>query len=277
MPTINVNGAELTYEEYGSGPEIVVSAQQWNDRDPDFRKMLAQPPHNYHVYCLVLRAPTPDHEASKGPYPTWYATWAEDVYAFIKQLNLGNVVYTGSSHGGGIGWELAVDHPDVIKAIVPIVGVPRRLPPSSAPTGRASLMAARNDRAALRKTQEPLYAKTNDPERAKRREAFIERGLDRVLNTPQNEADQPIGVAFPHIHTQEELMKLIEGVTVPVLALVGAQDPWATPESAVEAIKHTPGARLVVFQDESHMLSMESPDKVVREFTRFVDELNGKV
>ncbi len=120
MPTLDVNGVQLAYEELGHGPITVVTAQQ--DFSPDsFARLLPGPPTNYHVFAIHLRKLSrTDEGPGEDAKPRWYARWSADVAAAIRAIGVEKPVYTGISHGGAIGWHLAVEHPDLLRALVAI-------------------------------------------------------------------------------------------------------------------------------------------------------------
>src|SRR5262249_29284278 len=144
-----------------------------------------------------------------------------------QTLGLSRFIYAGVSHGAVIGWHLAVEHPDLLRALVAIVGVPHaRSRNTAAPTGRASQMAARENPATLRANVERLFGPARDPERVARREALIAERIERVLSTPPDEAAVSLGVGFPDVATDEELDALVGYVHLPVLMIAGLHDPW---------------------------------------------------
>jgi len=51
-------------------------------------------------------------------------------------------------------------------------------------------------------------------------------------------------------------------------------DPWVTPEGLLSTARAVEGSKVVVFSDESHLLTTESPHKVLGEFKLFVDSLD---
>ena len=276
LRTINANGLQLDYEELGTGPITVVAAQQEFGTE-SLAYLLAGPPTNYHVFAIHLRKLTKrDEGPGEDARPRWYARWSADVFAAIAALGLDRPVYTGISHGGVIGWHLAVEHPGLLRALVAIVGVPpSRGRHDQPPFGRASQMAARSDPAQLRANMERLFGPTSDPRRLARRPALIEDRVQRVLSTPPEQAAVRLGIGFPDVETDEELYALLGRVRIPTLLLGGLHDPWVRPEVMLRTAQAVPGSKLVLFEDESHMLATESPDKVLGEFKLFVDSLAG--
>lgn len=272
-----MNGTELACAEYGSGPTVIVSAQQ-DYTFHGYLDLLAQPPTNYHVFAIRLRRLSKQDEApDESVRPRWYARWAEDVYAAIHTLGLSQFIYTGVSHGAVIGWHLAVEHPELLRGLVAIVGVPQaRARLGAAATGRASQMAARADPSLLRANVERLFGPPRNAERAARRESLIEARLRRIVETPADEAAVNLGIGFPDVTSDEELTALLAQVRVPVLMIGGLHDPWVTPEALLQTTRVVSGSKLVVFEDESHLIALESPSRVADEIRVFVDRLPAR-
>ena len=271
---LSVNGTELAYREYGSGPTIVVSAQQDFTFD-GYLDLLVQAPMNYHVFAIRLRRLRKQDEApGEDVRPRWYARWGEDVYAAVQALGLSRFIYTGVSHGAVIGWQLAVDQPELLRALVAIVGVPHARSRSiAAPRGRASQMAARADPATLRANVERLFGPARDPQRAERRDALIAARIERILTTPAEEAAVSLGVGFPDVESDEQLDQLLGRIRIPALTIAGLHDPWVRPDALLRTTQVVPGSKLVVFEDESHLVALESPFRVADEIRLFVDRL----
>ncbi len=274
MRPLSVNGAELAVTEYGSGPRVIVSAQQ-EFTPGGYLEALARPAIGCHVFAIRLRQlRKQDESPGEDENPRWYARWSDDLYRATQILGLRDFVYTGVSHGGVIGWHLAVEHPDLLRGLVSIVGVP---PPRSrragALSGRASQMAARQDAVTLRANVEKLFGPTRDAERLARREALVQERIQRVLSTPPDEAAVRLGIGFPDVATDEELRTLLADVRVPSLIIGGMHDPWVTPENLLGTARSVPASKLVIFEDESHLIALESPAKIVEEFRLFLDRI----
>jgi pimeloyl-ACP methyl ester carboxylesterase len=271
---LSVDGAELAVTEYGSGPKVIVSAQQ-GFTPGGYLEALAQPPIDCHVFAIRLR-PLRKQDESPGEdeNPRWYARWSNDVYRVTQMLGLRDFVYTGVSHGGVIGWHLAIEHPELLRGLVSIVGVP---PPRSRRggtlSGRASQMGARQDVVALRANVEKLFGPTRDAERLARREVLIQERIERILRTPPDEATVKLGIGFPDVATDEELGALLGQVGLPSLIIGGMHDPWVTPENLLATARSVPGSKLVIFEDESHLIALESHAKIVEEFKLFLDRI----
>jgi pimeloyl-ACP methyl ester carboxylesterase len=59
----------------------------------------------------------------------------------------------------------------------------------------------------------------------------------------------------------------------PDLIIGGMYDPWVTPAALLRTARAVLGSKLVVYQDESHLLNTESSAKVIDEFKLFAANL----
>ena len=255
MAVISANGAELYCEEYGSGPDVVLSAQNRITNGPEsYLELLAGA--GLHVYSIQLRGFGGSSPATGEPVGGWYPTWAEDVYQFARALGVSRFIYTGVSHGAGVGWNLALMHPEAIRAFVGIVGGPHdRSKPRVRGMGLAPV---------------PMYVvPTDDPVRLRRRAAWQQSSTAAVA--------EPInpGRVFPELETNEQVAERLSQVRVPTLLLNGAQDDIIPAEMSLRVAQAVPGAKMVLYQDHSHTLAREAPERVVAEVVLFLNELES--
>jgi pimeloyl-ACP methyl ester carboxylesterase len=243
------------YEEYGSGPDVVLSAQNRITNGPEsYLEMLAGI--GLHVYSIELRGFGRSSPATAEPPGGWYPTWAEDVYQFARALGVSRFIYTGISHGAGVGWNLVLMHPEAIRAFVGIVGGPHdRSKPRTRGMGMASV---------------PMYVvPTEDPLRLRRRATWQQSAATAVA--------EPInpGRVFPELETNDQVVERLNHVSVPTLLLNGAQDDIIPAEMSLRVAQAVPGAKMVLYQDHSHTLARESPERVVAEVKLFLEELHS--
>jgi pimeloyl-ACP methyl ester carboxylesterase len=252
---MSANGAQLYYEEYGDGPRVVLSAQNRITSGPEsYLELLAAA--GLHVYSIQLRGFGRSSPASAEPQGGWYPTWAEDVYQFARGLGVARFIYTGVSHGAGVGWNLVLMHPDAVRAFVGIVGGPHdRSKPRVRGMGMANV---------------PMFVvPTDDPVRLRRRSAW--------LQSNEQSAAEPInpGRVFPELDTNEQVAARLSQVSVPTLLLNGAQDDIIPAEMALLVARAVRGAKMVLFQDHSHTLAREAPERLVDEVLLFLREIES--
>lgn len=257
MPSLQASGADLYYEEYGAGEDVVLSAQNRITSGPEsYLELLAAA--GKHVYSIQLRGFGRSSPVSDEPEGGWYPTWAEDVYQFARSLGLESFIYTGISHGAGVGWNLALMHPRALRAFIAVVGGPHD---RSKPRVRGMGMPAA-----------PMFVvPTTDPIRLRRRATWLERSGD----PPELASGVQInpGRVFPDLETNAEVAERLSRISVPTLLLNGAQDDIIPAEMSLLVAKSVPGAKMVLYQDHSHTLAREAPERLVSEIMLFLNEL----
>ena len=83
------------------------------------------------------------------------------------------------------------------------------------------------------------------------------------------------GKVFPELETNEELAQRLSEVRVPRLLLYGAQDDIIPAGMALLVTRSVPGSKLVLYQDHSHSLAGEAPERLVAEVLVFVREVQA--
>jgi len=275
MTLMNIGDGELFFQEYGEGDELVLSsAMSFHGRG--YPELLADAPTNYHVYTIQARGYGGSTHPSEPPAIGWLNQWADDVCAFADRLGVDQFLYTGISHGGGIGWHIAQRHPERLKALISVVGTPHnRAGGTESSEGRRKMIAGRHDPAIVREQLEVMAGWTNDPARRARRDEVFGRAAIAAGARPDDEAEINQGKPFPEAKTNEALIEIYKGLHVPVLILASMRDGVISPEDALRAAVNVRGAKAVLFEDEGHMIGDESPERLAREVKLFVDELNG--
>jgi pimeloyl-ACP methyl ester carboxylesterase len=263
MPKIRLpDGAELFYEEYGSGADVVLSAHMAIAEGDTYQKRLGQA--DFHVYSMQLRGFGDSTHVWESPAGGWYPMWAEDVYQFGRAIGAERFIYTGVSHGAGVGWNLALAHPEALRAFIAVVGGPHD---RNQPRTRGIGVDGANP--------PPMYeVPTSDPVRLQRRaeRARFQKARAERLSSPEERAISP-GKLFPELATNEQLGERLSQVSVPTLLLYAAQDDIIPPEMALLALKAVPGAKLVLYQDHSHSLASEAPERLGDEVVLFTKEV----
>jgi 3-oxoadipate enol-lactonase len=258
VPTLNANGADLYYVEHGSagapivfGHGTLISSAIWQNL---YFPLL---PPEWHAYALDFRGHGRSCTAERG---CTFAQMAEDVRSLALQLGLGRFVYVGLSMGGGVGLQLALRYPELLRGMVLVSSV-TGLGPLGNPAFRllGPLMAGRKRllRMAL------SAASTRRPSR-------------EDLETVVDEAAVVTKATLREYLARNNRIEGIErlaSLPVPTLVLIGARDsviPAAQQERLAEIL---PNCRKVVFADEGHAAAAESPARVLAEIRSFVDAL----
>lgn len=275
MSLMDVENGELWYEEFGSGDEIVLSSAMGFAAGA-YPEILASAPTSYHVYAIQARGFGRSTHAETVPQIGWLDQWADDVCAFADRIGADRFIYTGISHGGGIGWHIARRHPERLKALISVVGTPHdRAGGTESSAGRRRFIEQRRDPAVVTSILEHMAGPTDDPDRLASRHVRFAAAAEEAARRPDDEAQINQGKPYPDAKTDEELAEVYRGIRVPVLILAAMRDGVISPEAALRAAVNVRGAKAVLFEDEGHMMGEESPERLAREVRVFVDELNG--
>ena len=95
---INVNGIEMYYEKYGQGRPLVMVHGNSVDHN-EFKGSFSKLRNYFTVYAIDSR----DHGQSSKVSELHYSDMADDIVAFMDQLDLKDVVFFGHSDGAIIG------------------------------------------------------------------------------------------------------------------------------------------------------------------------------
>ena len=110
---ITVNNVELYYEVVGSGAPLVMIHGNGESHEI-FREAVQLLSQRFTCYLLDSRG----HGRSQPVTEYHYTDMAQDVYCFIRALELKNVTYYGFSDGGIIGLLLASKHPRLLDKMI---------------------------------------------------------------------------------------------------------------------------------------------------------------
>jgi 3-oxoadipate enol-lactonase len=263
MPKIHINNIELHYEEHGIGAQPIVfihgflaSSKMWYDFE-----YLSRLPDRYHAYAIDMRGHGQSHHVKQGCN---LVQLADDVAQFIHHLQLGKCIYVGMSMGGAIGAQLALDHPDVLHALIlmnPGLG--------STATGGYRLMLPllsliAQKRWLLKRLMHSMIT-----------HSFSDEKLEALVNDAML-VSRETWMEYLHPGNRIRDLSLFNRVAVPTLVMIGGQDnvlPLDMQHRLAESILN---AQKLVFKDEGHGMVGENPDAVLKAMLSFLEQLPGR-
>jgi pimeloyl-ACP methyl ester carboxylesterase len=273
VPYLDVSGTKLWYDEHGTGTDVVLSCAMGFSGYP---AVLADPPIGARVFALQARGFGRSDHQSQPPEQGWLDQWGDDVLALADHVGAERFVYTGVSHGAGIGWHLARRAPERLRALISVVGTPHdRNGDTSSSAGRRSVIENRGNVAEIERQFRRLGGETDTPGRAAIRDRTIAAILRRQESFTDDEARINQGMPFPEATTNDAVAAILRGIDLPVLILAGMRDGVISPESTLRAARSVPRAKAVLFEDEGHFVAEERPERLVREIAVFLDELEA--
>lgn len=252
------NGCSLHYEEYGQGVPLLLlhglgsSGLDWEYQIPAFSA-------HYRVITLDLRG----HGRSDKPRERYsIKAFSADVEALIEHLHLGPVHLVGLSMGAMVGFQLAVDQPQLLKSLCIVNSGPQVKVRGANDAWQwfkrwslARVMSMQTLGKALGKLLFP------HPEQSDLRRKVAERWARNDKRAYLASFDAIVGWGV-----QERLSR----ITCPTLVVSADRDytPVAIKQAYVRLI---PNARLVVIDNSRHATPLDQPE----DFNRIVLEFIG--
>ncbi|WP_426140615.1 alpha/beta fold hydrolase [Pseudomonas sp. DWP3-1-2] len=258
MAWFESDGCTLHYEEYGQGAPLLLlhglgsSCRDWEYQIPALAA-------HYHVIAMDMRG----HGRSDKPRERYSIRgFSGDVLGLMEHLNLPAVHLVGLSMGGMIGFQLAVDHPHLIKSLCIVNSAPQVKVRSANDVWqwakRWSLSRLLGMETLGKALGRNLFPK---PEQAHLRNKMATRWAENDKRAYLASFDAIIGWGV-----QEKLAR----ITCPTLIISADHDytPVALKQAYVGLI---PNAKLVVIKDSRHATPLDQADEFNRVVLEFID------
>ncbi|MEZ5985054.1 MAG: alpha/beta hydrolase [Hyphomonas sp.] len=283
MAQIKANGIEIEYEEMGSPDDplmLLVSgfSSQMITWPESFKRGLADAGRRVVVFdnrdiglsteFAGRTAPSP-REIVKGTaagepmherVPYLLNDMAADAAALIEALGADKADILGVSMGGMIVQLMALNHPDRVRTLIPVMttsGDPS-LPPATR-EATAALTAVPEQRtpesiADLAVTSRAAYGSASDVRNP-------DDDIRSLSIAATNRSDRPEGVArqYAAILAQPRWHDRLASLDVPTLVLHGAVDNLILPAAGEDIARRVPGAEIEIIEKWGHDL----PEKVI--------------
>ncbi|GAB1508810.1 alpha/beta fold hydrolase [Actinophytocola sp. KF-1] len=246
MPTIDVNGTTLCYDDTGGpGPAVVLSHSLFFDRSM-FAAQVAEFGRRYRVVTYDHRG---QGASARSPYVDM-DTLAGDAAALITALDLGPVHFVGNSMGGFVAVRLAARQPELLRSAVVLSSSADE--EGQAENFLALLEYART--AGIPETVDALaYIMFGDTTLADRI-ALLQRWRRHFAAL-----DDSILLAAEAVVRREAVLGELVGCTVPMLVLSGAEDHAYGPELSQRIADTAANAQHVTVRGAGHSLAVEQP------------------
>ena len=254
-------GCTLHFEEYGQGTPLILM-HGLGSSTLDWEMQITDLAARYRVIVPDVRG----HGRSDKPHERYsIAGFSADLVALIEHLNLAPAHLVGLSMGGMIGFQLAVDHPQLLRSLCIVNSGPEVKLRSRADYWQwfkrwslARVLGLATIGQALGRN---LFPK---PEQAELRQKMAERWAKNDKRAYLASFDAIVGWGV-----KERLSR------IPCPTLIVSADHDYTPVAQKEAyVKLLPHARLVVIDDSRHATPLDQPhrfNQTLLEFLTTVD------
>lgn len=267
MPTINVNNAEIYYEEHGAGAETIVFAHGLLWSGEMFAAQVAALKNLYRVVTFDFRGQGKS-EVTRDGYDM--DTLSVDAAALIEKLNCAPCHFAGLSMGGFIGMRLAIRRPELIKTLTLMETSADPEPAENVPRYKRLAFIARlfGFRLIANKVMPIMFGKAfmTDPARTALREEWKRKMI----------ANNNVGItrAVKGVITRHGVYDDLDKISMPTLIIVGDQDTATVPAKSQRMHDRIKNSKLVIIKDAGHSSSIEEPEAVTGAMKEFFESLS---
>lgn len=257
MPTFKSNNVEINYQTFGdtSKPAIIFS----NSLGTNFSMWQAQIDalkNDFFVICYDTRGHG-QSSAPQGPYTI--DQLGQDVIHLLNHLNVEKAAFCGISMGGLTGQWLAINYPERFNHVI--------VCNTAAKIGQEQ---AWNDRATLVREQglQPIASTAASrwfTEHFIQRNTAIVTSLSNDLGASSAEGYASCCEALAKADLREQLKE----IKIPVLVIVGTQDPVTTVADGQFMAERIVGSQLFEI-DASHISNIEQPKVFSTAIQKFI-------
>jgi len=263
MPLLKVNGANIYYEETGSGPETIVFSHGLLMNGEMFSDQVEALQDNYRCICYDHRGQSRSEVTDSG-YDM--DTLTEDAAALIRQLDCAPCHFAGLSMGGFVGMRLAIRYPELLKSLVLIDTTADPEPEKNKGPYRRLAFIGRwlSFRLVINPLMKIMFGQTflQDPARAGIQARWRKHllGLNRVGTSR----------AAHGVIDREGVYDQLGKIKTPTLIIVGTEDVATVPAKSERMRDAIQGSVYRPLPRAGHSSSIEEPEAVTRVIQEFL-------
>ena len=262
---VNANGISMNYEIQGQGENLILihgafdNLNMWYNQVPVFSK-------DYRVITYDIRG-FGGTESSGMEYSV--ALFEEDLHQFTKAVGIETTCCLGFSLGGSIAVQLAIDYPELVKALVlsnSSAGLPLAAPSPKA-LERGQEILGLLDKGDIGAAAELMASAAFSPNFKSKNPVEFERFVKSKLQNDPHKLAQVMrslrgGASVPDISK----------LKCPTLIIIGEYDPGMGPDRGKQLQQAIPDSKLVILP-AGHSSPFEAPDEFNRAVLEFLSEL----
>ena len=252
MPYIEINGANIYYQEYGEDQSgrapILLIHGATNDGYNDWSDIAPELARQYRVFVIDCRG----HGKSNNPQMSYsFKELADDAAAFVQAMGYERAHVIGHSNGGNVALVTLMEHPEIIQTCIPQA--------ANAYVTRYLI------------EREP---KVFDPERLSRenpewRDEMV--ALHSEVNG-QGYWKDLLWVTMKEIISEPNYSPAdLARVNLPMLVIMGAEDTVNAPDEQAQYIAdHVPNAELWIPEKTGHTVQYERQQEWIEKVLDFL-------
>jgi 3-oxoadipate enol-lactonase len=256
VPLTITRNTSIDYDVQGEGPPLVLIGGLGFGRWGWFKQIPALSRH-FRTISFDARG---ERELEGG-----VADLVADVVALLDHLNVRKAHVLGTSLGGFVAQELALERPDLVDRLILVCTSYGRGGPENMSPWALSDMIGWPSLSAEGAVRRGLEAATSDAYRAERPEEFEQIVRWRLADSPSLSAyyeQMRAGARF-------DISRDVGSITSPTLVIHGSEDRYVPVANAAALAEAIPDARLRVLDDAGHLVFIERFADVNREVVTF--------
>jgi 3-oxoadipate enol-lactonase len=257
VPVMITENTSIDYDVQGEGPPLLLIGGLGFGRWAWFRQVPTFSRH-FETITFDIRG---ERDLKGG-----VADIVTDVVALLEHLRVKKAHVLGTSLGGFVAQELALERPDLVDQLVLVcTSWGRGGPETMSPWALADMIGlpSLNPEKAVR---QGLEAATSDAYRAERPEEFEQIVRWRLADSPSLSTyyeQMRAGASF-------DVSRAVGRITSPTLVIHGSEDRYVPASNAVALAEAIPGSKLRVLDDAGHLVFIERYADVNREVVTFL-------
>jgi pimeloyl-ACP methyl ester carboxylesterase len=255
MPLQEINSVQLFWDETGAGEPIIFHHGYTGAHDVWLDEISPRLADRYRCIVMDCRGAGESERCADGHSIEQYAL---DVVAMADALGLDKFTYVGHSMGGGIGYQLGVEHGERLNKLVLVAPIPAA--------------GIKGDQSAHEKARKIRFAPGG------REQMIAERMLLRLRSSEESvveSVDRAMSVSDAHYDDSWQSMvdfdvsDRLGSMTTPTLIIAGAADGLCRPN--VNDWQLLPNATLHVFSRVGHGIPRDVPDEISEVIADFME------
>jgi pimeloyl-ACP methyl ester carboxylesterase len=253
---VELDGGRLYYEMAGAGRPVVlghagfVDSRSWDDQWPAFAE-------HFRVVRFDLRG-FGKSDPAKGP-----VSRRDDLYRLVQHLGLPQAAFVGTSMSGESVLDLALEHPELVSALVLVSAVPSGFamqgePPPVLLEMMQAMQQGDVDRAAELQLRLWVDGPARQPAQV---DPNVRLKASEMIQTPLKHGTWGVADAQPLNPLDPPAAERLGDVQARTLIIAGAQDNPEIIRAAEVMAAAIPDAKKVIIDDAAHLPNMEKPEE----------------
>ena len=257
MPMMTTHNINIDYDVHGNGPPLLLIGGLGFGRWCWFKQVPALS-HHFRVITFDIRG---EQNLARG-----VADLSTEAVALLEHLAVQKAHVLGTSLGGFVAQELALEQPELVDRLVLVCtsyGVREPEPMSLQALGRMFGAGSFSSERAVRRG---LETATSDAYRTGHPEEFEQVVHWRLADSPSLFTYYQQAMAGARFDTSRH----VGNITSPTLVIHGRDDRYVPVANAVALAEAIPGAKLRVLEDAGHLVFIERAEEVNKEIILFL-------